>query len=83
MKLLAMARRHGHSDGVADVVTEEQLRQADLSHLRLQDMTPGQRAELRRRYENFSRHFGSRAPPSSAEPKKKPRVRKWVPGAKR
>jgi hypothetical protein len=77
-----MARRHRHSDGAADAVTEEQLRQADLSHLRLQDMTPDQRAELRRRYEHFVQHFGSGVPVSKAAPKKTPRVRKWTPGAK-
>jgi hypothetical protein len=77
-----MARRHRHNDGAVDAVTEEQLRQADLSHLRLQEMTPDQRAELRRRYEIFIRHFGSGLPSSSAAPKKKPQVRKWTPGAK-
>jgi hypothetical protein len=77
-----MARRHRHCDGAADAVTEEQLRQADLSHLRLQDMTPDQRAELRRRYENFIEHFGDRVPSSNAEPKKKPQLRKWTPGTK-
>jgi hypothetical protein len=77
-----MARRHQHSDGAADAIPEEQLRQADLSHLRLQDMTPHQRAELRRRYENFVRHFGGGVPHGSAAPKKTPRVRKWTPGAK-
>jgi hypothetical protein len=76
-----MARQHRDSDG-ADAVPAEQLRQADLSHLRLQDMTPEQRAELRRRYEKFAQHFGSRVPSSTAQPKKKPQLRKWTPGAK-
>jgi hypothetical protein len=78
-----MARRHRHSDGAADAVTEGHLRQADLSHLRLQEMTPDQRAELRRRYENFMRHFGSGGVPASkGKSKKKPQIRKWIPGAK-
>jgi hypothetical protein len=75
-----MARRHRDSDG-ADAVSAE-LRQADLSHLRLQDMTPEQRAELRRRYENFAQHFGSRAPSPTVAPQKKPQLRKWTPGTK-
>ena len=75
-----MARRHRHSDGGANAVTE-QLRQADLSHLRLQEMTPEQRAELRRRYEDFTRHFVKSRPSSKAEAKP-PQVRKWTPGAK-
>jgi hypothetical protein len=78
-----MTRRHRHSDGAVDAVTEEQLRQADLSHLRLQDMTPDQRAELRRRYADFMRHFGSGGLPASKDKsKKKPQIRKWTPGAK-
>jgi hypothetical protein len=77
-----MTRRHRHSEGAADAVTEEHLRQADLSHLRLQDMTAEQRAELRRRYEEFTRHFGRGGLPASNDKKKKPRIRKWTPGAK-
>jgi len=77
-----MARRHRHSDGAADAIHEDQLRQADLSHLRLQDMTPDQRAELRRRYGSFVRHFGAGVPQATAQPKKALRVRKWTPGAK-
>jgi hypothetical protein len=76
-----MARRHKHSDGATDAVAPEQLRQADLSHLHLQDMTPQQRAELRRRYDNFVKHFGIPIAPPPV-PRTKPRVRKWVPGAK-
>jgi hypothetical protein len=80
-----MARQHKQSDGAAVAITPEQLRQVDLSHLRLQDMTPEQRAELRRRYDDFVRHFGAggiAAPAPAPEPKKKPRLRKWTPGAK-
>jgi hypothetical protein len=52
------------------------LRQQDLSRLRLQEMTPVERAELLRRYSEFVDHFrvGDPAPP---KPK---RVKKWVPG---
>ncbi len=80
-----MARRHKHDHGgaQAQVPDEAALRQADLSHLHLQDMTPPQRAELRRRYDDFVRHFGrdGMAPSRYPEPKK-PRVRRWTPGAK-
>jgi len=77
-----MARRQKHSKRAA-VPDETELRQADLSHLHLQDMTPGQRAELRRRYDDFVRHFGrdGMAPSRYPEPKA-PRLRKWTPGAK-
>ena len=59
---------------------DEELHQSDLSHLRLQDMTPAQRAELKRRYEHFVRNF-KKAPTTVA--KKTSRVQKWVPGAKK
>ena len=63
-----------------DAVDENDLRQADLSHLRLQEMTPDQRAELRRRYQTFIEHFGGTATAPTRYPAPKPRVRKWVPG---
>ena len=77
--------RQLHDKGeIADAAGEDELRQSDLSHLRLQDMSPDQRAELRRRYNDFVRHFGrgGNTSPSPAESKPSPR-RKWVPGAKR
>ena len=58
---------------------ESELVQADLSRLRLQDMTPAQRAELLRRYTAFVKHFG--VMPEESE--KKPSVRKWIPGERR
>ena len=61
---------------------DKELRQADLSNLRVQDMTPQQRGELRRRYADFVRHFDG-APPAAAKPKAVgKRISKWVPGAK-
>ena len=55
------------------------LAQHDLTHLRLQEMSSEERAELRRRYASFIAHFGATetAEPSPPLP---PRVRKWVPG---
>lgn len=75
------ARRHKHDKGGAPALDESELRQADLSHLHLQDMTAPQRAELRRRYDDFVRHFGREgvAPSRYPEPKK-PRIRRWTPG---
>lgn len=62
---------------------EQELRQADFSHLRLQEMTPGQRAELKRRYDSFVRHFGDAADLPAPTKSRKPRLKRWVPGAKR
>lgn len=56
----------------------DDLRNADLSHLRVQEMTPEQRAELRRRYDDFLERVvkptAARAP---AAPRKK--VQAWAP----
>lgn len=80
--VVAMARRHKHGARTAPAA-DETLSQADLSHLRLQDMTPEQRTELRRRYDAFVRHFGDGAPSAdSAVARKKSAPRKWTPGAK-
>jgi hypothetical protein len=51
------------------------LSQQDLSHLRLQEMSAAERAELRRRYVLFIAHFGANEPVPPPRP-----VRKWVPG---
>jgi hypothetical protein len=56
--------------------TRDEWAQLDLSNLRLQEMTPIQRAELRRRYDAFVQHFGIQTKPEPAPA----RVRKWVPG---
>ncbi|HXZ00594.1 MAG TPA: hypothetical protein VEI03_11375 [Stellaceae bacterium] len=79
-----MVQRRKHRGDGAAASDDAALRQADLSHLHLQDMTPPQRAELRRRYDDFVRHFGrdGMAPSRYPEPRK-PRSRKWTPGAKR
>ena len=78
-----MARRQKQDSIVADGPEAGELRQADLTHLRLQDMSPEERAELRRRYDDFVRHFGrDGAAPSRYPEPPKPRVRKWTPGQK-
>ena len=59
----------------------EDLRQANLSNLTLKDMTAAQRAEIKRRFEEFVANFVKPAP---GAPKDNPsRVRKWVPGMKK
>ena len=59
---------------------DEDLRQADLSHLRIEDMTDAQRAELRRRYNDFVERVLKR--PSAAVPAAPTKkVAKWMPAA--
>ncbi|HWG80324.1 MAG TPA: hypothetical protein VN681_11150 [Stellaceae bacterium] len=60
---------------------DKALRQLDFSNLRVQDMTPQQRAELRLRYAAFVRHFDD-TPPVRAKPKAVgKRISRWAPGA--
>jgi hypothetical protein len=56
------------------------LRNADFSHLRVQDMTAEQRAEMRRRYAEFVRRVVRRPAVEQGKPAKPRRVAKWVPG---
>jgi hypothetical protein len=62
-------------------MSDDELRQADLSHLRIDQMTPEQKAEMRRRYDEFVRSIAGRAPkPSrSAAGTAPPNTTKWVP----
>ena len=60
---------------------DEDLRQADLSHLTVNEMTTAQRLEIRRRYAEFIKRL---VKPSAAKPMPTP-VRpssKWTPGMK-
>jgi L-2-hydroxyglutarate oxidase LhgO len=59
----------------------DELRQANLSHLSIKQMSPAQRAEIRRRFEAFVTNFVKQAP--AAEPETPQKVRKWVPGMKK
>ena len=61
---------------------DQELRQSDLSNLRVQEMTPRQRAELRRRYVDFVSHFDGAAPTAAQSVTDDKRARKWIPGAK-
>jgi len=61
----------------------DDLRNADLSKLSVREMTPAQRAELKRRYADFVASFGpttaAKLPTGKA---KAPKPKKWVPGKK-
>jgi len=74
--------RHPRDADSSAAANGQPLHQADLSHLRLQDMTPTQRAELKRRYAHFVRHFRSVGPSARTAAAKPKRVRKWTPGRK-
>ena len=60
---------------------DDDLRQADLSHLQLSEMNAAQRAEIRRRYADFIKRL---AKPSAAKPVavKPPATSAWIPGKK-
>lgn len=63
-------------------ITDDELTQADLSHLRVAEMTDAQKAELRRRYFAFVR-VAAKVPPKAAAPKRAAGgPAKWIPGAK-
>ncbi|HYC13875.1 MAG TPA: hypothetical protein VEC75_06475 [Stellaceae bacterium] len=57
----------------------DDLRQADLSHLSVREMSPAQRAELKRRYATFIANFG---PATTKLPvaKRTGKPKRWVPG---
>jgi L-2-hydroxyglutarate oxidase LhgO len=59
----------------------DDLSQANLSHLTLQQMNAAQRAEIKRRFEAFVASFVKPAP--GVAQAEKPKVRKWVPGMKK
>jgi hypothetical protein len=59
----------------------DDLRQANLSHLKINEMTAEQRAEIRRRFEEFVSAFTKSGP--NQQITAAPKVRKWVPGMKK
>ena len=64
-------------------MSEDDLRNADLSQLTVRDMTPSQRAELKRRYATFVAAFGpTTAAKRPAGKKAKAKPQKWMPGKK-
>jgi len=60
---------------------DDDLRQADLSHLALSEMSAAQRAEIRRRYADFIKRL---AKPSAVKPPpvKPIATSAWMPGKK-
>jgi len=62
-------------------MSNDDLRQADLSNLSITEMTPAQRAELKRRYSHFVENFGP-AKDTAAAAKPAPKPQKWVPTKK-
>ena len=62
-------------------MNDDDLRQADLSHLRLTEMTEAQKAEMQRRYAEFVRRMAKKPPP--APPRRSGNVAKWQPGLRR
>ena len=60
---------------------DDDLHNADFSQLSIRDMSPAQRAELKRRYAAFVANFN---PTSAAKlpGKTKAKPKKWVPGKK-
>ena len=62
-------------------MSDDELRQADLSHLAIGEMTPAQRSEIRRRYADFIKRL---AKPVAAKPaaSKPVATSAWVPGKK-
>ncbi|MDB5362407.1 MAG: hypothetical protein JWO51_3704 [Rhodospirillales bacterium] len=59
----------------------DELRQANLSDLKINDMTTEQRAEIRRRFEEFVSAFAKNGP--NQQITAAPKVKKWVPGMKK
>jgi hypothetical protein len=65
-----------------DDLRDDDLRQADFSHLSVRTMTRAQRAELKRRYAAFVASFGPETAAKLPAPKKakSAKPKKWVPG---
>jgi hypothetical protein len=62
---------------------DDDLRNADLTQLSVREMTPTQRAELKRRYQTFVAAFGpTTAAKLPASKTRTPKPKKWVPGKK-
>jgi hypothetical protein len=63
-------------------MSDDELRNADLSHLSVRIMTPAQRTELKRRYAAFVAAFGpeTAAKLPAAKKAKSAKPKKWVPG---
>jgi hypothetical protein len=57
----------------------EDLRNADLSDLSVRDMTPEQRAELRRRFRDFLQNVWKAGAGPAGSPAVAKKMRRWAP----
>jgi len=62
-------------------MSDDELRQADLSHLAIGEMTPAQRTEIRRRYADFIKRL-AKPPAVKPAPTTPPATSAWIPGKK-
>ena len=62
-------------------MSDDELRQADLSHLAIGEMTPAQRTEIRRRYADFIKRL-AKPPAVKPAPTTPPSTSAWLPGKK-
>jgi hypothetical protein len=60
-------------------MSDTDLRNADLSDVAIADMTPEQRAEMKRRYEDFVRTMIKAAPKNAARRRATGEAKPWVP----
>jgi len=60
-------------------MSDDDLHLADLSHLSVREMSPAQRAELKRRHATFIANFG-RASAKLPAAKRASKPKKWVTG---
>jgi hypothetical protein len=63
-------------------MADDDLRNADLTQLSVREMTPAQRAELKRRYQTFVAAFGPTTAAKLPRGKARTKPKKWVPGKK-
>ena len=61
-------------------MTQDELKQRDLSHLAIEEMSQAERAEMRRRYLAFIQSLGQPSPPRPPEGDMPRAVRPWQPG---
>jgi hypothetical protein len=60
-------------------MAEQDLRNADLSRLSVEEMSPAQRAELKRRFKDFLRNVWTARPSAASRPAPPKKIKPWVP----
>jgi hypothetical protein len=63
------------------MMSDDDLKQADLSHLHVGQMNPAQKAEMKRRLSDFVKHVWKKTP--APAPRKPGSVTKWSPGRRK